>query len=280
MFYSDSKVRIREIKMNEFEDGNSKLWDELVDVHVKSYGVEKFLAGQTTLDEIQLRELGELKGKRVLHLQCHFGMDTLSLAREGAIVTGVDFSEKAIDSARKLSSEANIPARFILSNIYDLESKLDEKFDMVYTTQGVLCWLRDIRGWGKIVSHFLRPGGRLYLMETHPILNIFEDTQKGPLKIVHDYFHHDEPIIWDDHAPDYSDPTYRVVNPSYEWHWTISDIINALISAGMTIEFFNEFDKNFSKILPDMERENDGWCTLPNLRRKLPLMFTLGARRV
>ncbi len=265
--------------MINYEDGNRILWNELTDVHIKSYGVDKFLAGETTLDEIQLRELGDIKGKSLLHLQCHFGLDTLSLAREGAIVTGVDFSERAIINARQLVDVTGIPARFILSNIYDLESKLDEKFDVVYTTMGVLCWLKDIKRWGEIIGRYLKPGGMLYLMESHPIINIFDDTKPGPLAITIDYFHKDEPIIWDDHAPDYSDPTHLQENPSYEWRWTISDIINSLISAGLTIEFFNEYDKVFSKYFPDMEKDQDGWWVLPHLRGKLPLMFSLRARK-
>jgi SAM-dependent methyltransferase len=265
--------------MNKYEDGNRILWNELTDVHIKSYGVDKFLAGQKTLDEIQIRELGDLSGKKLLHLQCHFGIDTLMLARKGAIVTGVDFSEKGIENANRLKEKTGIPARFILSNVYDLKKHLDEKFDIVYNTRGVLCWLKDLREWARIITHFLKPGGVLYLMEAHPIIHIFDDTKKGPLNIIHGYFHNDEPLIWDDHAPDYSDPTYLKVNPSFEWQWTVSDIINSLISAGLTIEFFNEFDKTFDQALPDMESDDDIWWTLPNLRRKLPLMFTLRARK-
>lgn len=265
--------------MNKFEDANKQLWNELTDVHVKSYGVDKFKAGQTTLDEIQLREIGDLRGKTLLHLQCHFGLDTLSLAREGAIVTGVDFSEKGIENARRMSSETGIPARFILSNIYDLRNHLDEKFDVVYTTQGVLCWLRDINEWGRIISHFLKPGGILYVMESHPFLHIFDDTKAELGDIVHPYFHRDEPKLWDDNAPDYSDPTYHLKNVSYEWQWTVSDIINSIISAGMTLEFFNEYDKEFCKAFPEMVRQDDNWWILPRLRQYIPMIFSLKARK-
>jgi SAM-dependent methyltransferase len=263
--------------MNKHENANRVLWDELTEVHVKSYGVDKFKAGQTTLDEIQLRDLGDMKGKTVLHLQCHFGLDTLSLAREGAIVTGVDFSEKGIHYARRLSGDTGIPARFIHSNIYDLANHLDEKFDIVYTTQGVLCWLKDIKEWGRIVAKYLKHGGFLYLMETHPILNIFNDTISGRWEIIHSYFHKDEPKMWDDHAPDYSDPSHLLENTSFEWQWTISDIVNSLISVGLEIEFINEYDKTFYKALPGMVRDTDGWWVLPDFRGKLPLMFTLRA---
>ncbi len=265
--------------MNRYEDAIRILWNELTDVHVKSYGIDKFKAGQTTLDEIQIREMGDLKGKTLLHLQCHFGLDTLSLAREGAIVTGIDFSEKGIEAARRLSQETGIPARFIHSNVYELEKHLDETFDVVYTSQGVLNWLKDLGEWARIINRFLKPGGMFYIMESHPIMTIFNDTKTGPLEIIHDYFHKAEPTVWDDNEPDYSDPTFRWTKPSYEWHWTISDITNALISAGLTIEMFNEYDTAFYKALPDMVRVENGWWVLPTLRGKLPLIFTLRARK-
>lgn len=265
--------------MNKYEDANRILWNELTDVHVMSYGVDKFKAGQTTLDEIQLREMGDLKGKTLLHLQCHFGLDTLSLAREGAIVTGVDFTENGVETARRLSLETGIPARFICANVLELDKHLDEDFDVVYTSQGALNWISDIGQWARIISRFLKPGGMFYVMETHPIANIFEDTKKGPLEIIHSYFRGDEPKMWDDNAPDYSDPTYHWSKPSYEWQWAISDIVNAIIAAGLEVELLNEYDKIFSKTLPDMERDAEGWWVMPSLRSKLPLMFTLRAKK-
>ena len=268
-----------ENKMNEFEKANNKMWDELTDVHVKSYGVEKFLNGTSTLEELQIREVGDVNGKSLLHLQCHFGLDTLSWAREGATVTGVDFVEKAIDYANQIRDKAGLNARFICSNIYDLDKHLDEQFDIVYTSQGVLCWLRDINAWGKLIARFMKPGGIFYIMEAHPVVHIFNDTEKGPPKITQPYFHRDEPTMWDDPYPDYSDPTYIKVNPSYEWLWTISDIINSLISAGLKIEFFNEYPLEFCKALPDMVRGDDGWWHLPGYEDKLPLIFTLKARK-
>jgi SAM-dependent methyltransferase len=265
--------------MIDYENANRELWDKLTDIHFKSYGVDKFKTGQTTLDEIQLRELGDLKGKSLLHLQCHFGLDTLSLAREGAQVTGVDFSGNAIRTATKLSEETSIPARFIQSDIYDLKDNLRGKFEIVYTTQGVLCWLKDLKKWSEIINYYLKPGGMLYLMETHPIVSVFDDTKSGPLEIIHSYFHTDDPLVWDDRAPDYSDPSYCWENTSYEWQWTISDILNSLISAGLKIEFFNEYNKIFYKALPDMERDRDGWWFLPTLHGKMPLIFSLKAKK-
>ena len=265
--------------MKKFEDANKKMWDELTDVHIKSYGVEKFRAGVSTLDEIQLREVGDVQGRTLLHLQCHFGLDTLSWSREGAIATGVDFVEKSIAYANKLRDELHLNAHFICSNIYDLDKHLDKQFDIVYTSQGVLCWLKDIAKWGRIIAKFLKRGGIFYIMESHPISHIFNDTEKGPPKITQPYFHSDQPTKWDDPYPDYSDQTYVKVNPSYEWLWTISDIVNSLINAGLKIEFINENPLAFYKALPDMVRRDDYFWYLPGYEDKLPLIFTLRARK-
>jgi len=261
--------------MINFEESNKALWDELTDVHIKSYGVDKFLNGQSTLDEIQLRDLGNVRGKTMLHLQCHFGLDTLSWAREGAVVTGVDFVEKAIDYANKLKEKAGLNARFICSNIYDLEKSLNEQFDIVYTSQGVLCWLKDLKEWARLIHRFLKPGGTFYIMETHPIANIFDYRQKGMNIGTQPYFHNTEPIICEDN--DYSDPTHVNKNPSYEWNWSLSDIFNALIDAGLTIESFHEYGKCFFKAFPDMVKIDDYWWVLPGYEDKMPMTFTIRA---
>ena len=262
---------------NNFEKQNEKLWNELTDIHIRSYDIASFKTGMSSLDEIQLKELGKIKGKKILHLQCHIGIDTLSLAREGAIVTGVDFSKRSIEYANKLKKELGIKAEFIQSNVYDLKDLLNEKFDIVYSTQGVLCWLKDLKQWAKIIEHFLKPKGFFYLMESHPILNTFEDEPGGALKIDYNYFHNAQPIKWDAGGPDYSADDYIVKNPSFEWQWSLSDIINSLSNAGFKIEFFNEYNKLFYKALPQMKRNKDSWWYLPNYEQKIPLMFTLKA---
>jgi SAM-dependent methyltransferase len=265
--------------MNEFEDANLKMWDELAPVHYRSYGLDRLRQGQTLLDEIQLAEVGDVRGKSLLHLQCHIGSDTLSWAQRGAIVTGVDFSEKSIALARKLAEELKIDADFICCSIYDMEKYLDKQFDIVYTGQGVLCWLKDIREWARLIAKYLKPGGLFYIMESHPIRSIFNDVKSGALEIIHPYFHSDQPTKWDDEKPDYSDQTFVYSKPSYEWTWTLSDIINSLISAGLTIESLNEYDKAFDQNFPDMVKSNDGWWHYPKYRGKFPLIFTLRAKK-
>ncbi len=207
------------------------------------YGLAGFKRGETSLKSIELEEVGEVEGKSLLHLQCHFGMDTLSWARLGASVTGVDFSDKAIAVAKSLGDEVGIHARFICSNIYDLPQRLDERFDIVYTSYGVLCWLPDLSKWASVIEGFLKPGGMFYIVEGHPILNIFDNSNAATgFRVAQSYFHKTEPVRWEPEG-DYADKNAAVRNPSFEWTHSLSDIINALIGAGLKIEFVHEFSQ-------------------------------------
>jgi SAM-dependent methyltransferase len=263
--------------MDEFEGFNRTLWNELTPVHINSYPVDEFKNGESTLDPIQLSEVGVVRGKSLLHLQCHFGLDTLSWTREGAAATGVDFSERSIAFANKLKEEVGLQATFICANLYDLCQLLNERFDVVYTSKGVLCWLRDLRAWAQLISDSLKPGGIFYMMEIHPILSTLDDGKRQEMKIVYNYFHEATPTKWNGGSPDYSDETYIVENPSYEWQWSLGDVINSLSEAGLRIEFLHEFDRTFYKALPGMRRDDKGWWFLPGYRKKIPLMFTLRA---
>ncbi|GAB4308592.1 MAG: hypothetical protein Kow0097_09250 [Candidatus Bipolaricaulota bacterium] len=199
------------------EEWNRRRWDEVARVHVGAYReVELLRTGQEVLDEIELREVGDVLGKRLLHLQGHIGTDTLAWARHGAIVTGVDFSEESIKSAEALRDELGLEARFIRSNVYDLPDVLSEVFDVVYTSRGVLCWLRDLTAWAGIIARFLAPGGIFYLMESHPILNALEERPTGELAFIHPYFHRPEPVRGEAGGPDYADPTHPLQHPSHE----------------------------------------------------------------
>lgn len=265
------------IPYEQAREGNRALWDELTPVHLRSYGVERFLAGERWLPEQILKEVGSVKDLSLLHLQCHFGLDTLAWAREGAKVTGVDFSPIAIDAARELSERADIPARFICSDIYDLPQNLEETFDLVFTSIGVLCWLKDLDRWAKIIARFLKPGGVFYIMDGHPLLYTFDDEGRWQFETA--YFHNKEPYIWDDESPDYMDPTYISKTPSYEWQWSVSDIINAVLDAGLRLEFFNEFHALSDPVYPEMIQREDGLYTFPNMPVPLPVLFSLRARR-
>jgi len=261
------------------EEANRALWDEMARVHIRAYTEVQLLQdGQEILDEIELREVGDVRDKRLLHLQCHIGTDTLAWARHGAVVTGVDFSAEAIACAEALRDELGLAARFIRSNVYDLPDVLSEQFDIVYTSRGVLCWLRDLDKWSRVIAHFLNPAGVFYLMESHPILNALEECAPGVLSFVRSYFHHPEPTRWDAGGPDYADPTHRLQHPAHEWDWALSDVLNAVVGAGLRIEFLNEYDREFFRRFPSMT--GDGrWYRLPQYAGMVPLLFTLRARK-
>lgn len=262
------------------ERSNQKLWDELAPIHFAAYReVAKLKAGGISLRESELDEIGDVAGKTLLHLQCHIGTDTLSWARRGAIVTGVDFSRRSLAFARQLQQQLDLSARFLQANVYDLPNRLDERFDIVYTSRGVLCWLRDLTAWGRIIHDFLKPGGILYLMESHPLCNIFDDTASGPLRVARSYFHKPEPTLWADDGPDYADESYIPKNPSHEWEWSLADVLNAVIDAGLRVERFAEFDETFHKCWPDMVARREGWYHHPQHVGALPLMFTLRASK-
>lgn len=266
--------------MDEYLKNNQELWNEITPIHAQSkfYDVEGFKKGSSSiLYPVELEEMGDVSEKSLLHLQCHFGMGTLSWARRGAKVTGVDFSDKSIDLARSLSKELGIEADFICYNIYDLPERLSAKFDIVYTSAGVLCWLPDLKKWAEIISHFLKPGGFFYILEGHPFKMVFDDSRDATeLSVKYSYFHNPEPDKWEP-EPDYAEPDAVVTHGSYEWTHSIGDIINSLVYAGLRIEFLHEFPVIFFKRFPFMEKDNAGGWRIPG--DKIPLIFTLKATK-
>ncbi len=258
-------------------EGNRTMWDEITPIHLQSYGVDRFLAGERWLPKKILEEVGSVKGLSLLHLQCHFGLDSLAWARQGAEVIGIDFSQKAIEAARELSQRAELPARFIQSDIYDLGEILEGQFDIIFTSIGVLCWLKDLNTWAQIISHYLKPGGFFYIMDAHPLLYTFDEEGKWRFELP--YFHQDQPYVWDEEGPDYMDPNYIVKNPSYEWQWAVSDIINAVVDAGLFLDFFHEFGALEDPVYPEMVQQKDGLYRFPNMPVELPTLFSLKAHK-
>ena len=255
---------------------NKDHWDELAPVHRESYGVEDIINGADTLDSIQNRELGPLKGLKVLHLQCHIGTDSISLARRGADVTGVDISQESIKVAGEITQACGLKIDYLVSNIYDLGEKLKGKYDLVYTTQGVLPWLGDLTKWAELIKSFLNTEGRLYLMETHPLANIFQADINSGFTPEMNYFSNGTPSIWPAGDPDYSHPTYKVRSPSCEWQWTLDDIFNSVIASGMRIGFFHEYPFTFYKLFDGMEKRGEYYYIKGQSDGVMPLMFTLG----
>jgi len=261
------------------EDINRAHWDEVAPVHLKAYPIDALLSGVSLIDDIQKRELYPIAGKRLLHLQCHIGTDTLSLTLDGAQVTGVDFSPQSIQIAKELAQKMNVQAEFIVANVLDLPDGALGQYDIVYTSKGVLIWISDIDKWARSISLHLKPGGVFYIFETHPTLLMFDDTQANSFQIRYPYFHSQDPIHFDDDHPDYADTTYIAKNKTYEWQWSLSDVVNGLLRNGLTIELLNEHDKCFYQALPGMTKAPDGWWILPGYQGMIPMAFSLRARK-
>jgi 2-polyprenyl-3-methyl-5-hydroxy-6-metoxy-1,4-benzoquinol methylase len=256
---------------------NAHAWDLRTDVHLQSdfYDVASFKQGRNSLRQLEQEELGDVQDKSLLHLQCHFGMDTLSWARLGAKVTGVDFSEKAIDAAQSLAKEVGLEARFIRANLYDLPDLPDlghEQFDIVIATYGVLSWLPDLDRWAKVVAHFLKPGGTFCLVEIHPNWG-FIDEVDGRLMVTDSVFR-SEP--WETETTEtYADGAALPKHIEYNWPWTVGRLVTVLINAGLRIERLRELPFDVRQRVPSMVRSTDGFWHVPG--DPFPIMVTCAA---
>jgi SAM-dependent methyltransferase len=269
--------------MNEYLNANRRHWDEVVPIHVASemYRVDAFRAGQNKLKPVELAELGDVRGKTLLHLQCHFGLDTLSWAREGAIVTGIDFSQPAIEAARALAAECGIDARFLVSDLYHAPQVLDEQFDIVFTSYGALCWLPDVPRWARVAGHFVKPGGTFYIAEFHPLVGIFDDADNTTeLKVRWPYFPQETPLRFEGYG-DYTDRNAKLSNDvTFEWPHPTSEVLTALIDAGLRIEFFHEFPTSSFAQLPGlMERIDEHTWRLSKHDGSVPLVYSIRATK-
>jgi SAM-dependent methyltransferase len=269
--------------LDRYREANLRLWDEWAALHPNTefYRVDEFKRGRSSLRPFELEELGDVSGRSLLHLQCHFGLDTLSWARRGAKVTGADFSSVAIDRASALAGEIGIGARFVLSELYDLSNHLDDRFDIVYTSGGVLNWLPDIEGWARVVDHFLRPGGTFYIAEFHPITNVFDDAEGVTEPLVrYPYFPRGEPMEWPV-AGSYADRDASVqADRAYQWQHSLGEIVSAVAARELRIEFLHEYPFSRFKWAPFLERREDGHFWLgEGCQGELPMMFTLRASK-
>jgi len=265
--------------MNKYLQANQRRWDELTLEHERSefYDLAGFKAGKERLRSIELSELGNVEGKSLLHLQCHFGLDTLAWARRGALVTGVDFSQNAIDLARSLSDELNIPAQFYCTDIYDLPSILSGEFDIVFTSYGVLHGLPDLPRWGQIVARYLKPAGIFYIVEDHPFFRVFRAKPDGEFKAERSYFFSEDPQRIET-TGSYATEDKGSSGVSYVWDHSLGEVINSLIEAGLRLEFLHEFPFAARAKFPFMQQGEDGWWRLPpNQHGVIPFLFSLQA---
>lgn len=274
--------------MDAFREANRTRWNELVPLHAASrgYDVEGFRRGERGLHPIEAAEIGDVRGLDLLHLQCHFGLDTLALARLGARVTGVDFAPAAVETARALAADLGIEARFVESDLYEAPGKVPDSFDMVFTTWGTICWLPDIHRWAEVVAHFLRPGGRLYYADGHPFAMVFDDgtdaaaLPAGTFRLGYPYFAHTEPQVFDNTASYVDTAAPTEATRAYEWAHPVAEIVNALTRAGLRIEWMNEHPAIPWQLLPVLVEGDDRLYRWPDgFEPKLPLSLSLSARK-
>ena len=262
--------------MEDYLKINKEWWNKATPIHANSklYDLAGFKKGKSSLNTIELEELGDVQGKTLLHLQCHFGMDTLSWTKEGAIATGVDFSEESIKLARNLSEEIGVPATFVKSDVYDLPNVLKGEFDIVFTSYGVLGWLPDLKKWAQVVTHFLKKGGTFYIAEIHPLTNIF-----GKELTVRDAYFQKEPHI-NESVPDYADDQPSIDTKTYNWTHPLGEVLSVLIEEGLTIEYLHEFPFTVYDRFPGLlEEDKQGYWRFKNSSIQLPLLFSLKATK-
>ncbi|MGO9450028.1 MAG: class I SAM-dependent methyltransferase [Candidatus Binataceae bacterium] len=264
--------------MDERIKPNLLLWNDAVEVHARSafYDLDGFKRGEKALHSIEIEEVGDVSGKSLLHLQCHFGMDTMAWARRGAKVTGLDFSDQAIDLARSLSRELNIPAEFVHASVYDAPAAVRDKFDIVFSSYGAICWLPELKPWARAIAQCLKPGGFFYIVDMHPFMSIIDYAgSHDALRVELSYFRTD--VIVDAAQPDYADPTHIGKHEGHEWIHTVGEIQNSLIEAGLQIDFWHEFPVCVWQCLEAADRGADGYYRIKG--DPIPLMFSVKATK-
>ena len=224
---------------------NRANWDERVDLHLEaeSYDLAPLRAGRGELTPIEEAEIGPVDGLHILHLQCHFGRDTLALAQRGATVVGVDFSPRAITVARSLAVELGLSrrARFIEADVYDTPKILDEKFDLVFVNWGAIGWLPDVSRWAEVVAHFIKSGCALYQIECHPCSAVFDDLERDGMPSYSIPYFIGQALRFDD-TSDYASPKPLRNAARYEWIHPLGKIVTGLLTAGLTLKWLHEHD--------------------------------------
>lgn len=252
---------------------NKKTWNDRVDTHVQSefYDLSGFIAGKSSLNKIELDLLGDLTGKKVLHLQCHFGQDSISLARMGAQVTGVDLSDKAILKANELAKETQADARFICCDMYDLPNHLDEEFDLVFTSYGTIGWLPDLEKWAQLVQKYLKPGGKFVFVEFHPVMWMYDNDFN---EVYYSYFKTD-PIVETEQGT-YADKQADLSLTSITWNHALSEVMTNLLKQNLTLNDFQEYDYSPYNISSHMiESNKKNTYIIEKFGNKIPLVYSL-----
>lgn len=266
---------IQNQNLSAYFDANREAWNKKTEIHIASnlYDVEGFKNGKSTLYDIELNELGDVSKKKILHLQCHFGLDSLSLSRLGAKVTAIDFSEVAIKYAKKLSAETFIKATFIEANVYDIKDLLTDSYDIVFCSYGSICWLPDLYEWANAIFKVLNPGGFLYFIDFHPMLNSFDcllsDTERC-------YFNTVEPFErnWKGTYTNYYE---NIETIEYNWNHSLAEIFNALLSNSLEIKSFKEYSYLPVNWFPKLVKGSDNLFRVQGHEDKYPLLASFKA---
>jgi len=273
----------------EFVDANRANWDERVESHLEAYEAASFADNADEITSVVIDDLALLKdslpnqspqGLRLMHLQCHIGLDTLSWARLGAVVTGIDFSPKSVAAAAALAARASIPARFVESSIDDVTDLISEQFDVVYTSIGVLPWLPRLDTWARAIFELLEPGGVFFVRDAHPMVYAVDFDRTDELVITQPYFESGRATRYDE-GTTYADDSVRLENSvTYEWPHSLSEIIQSLLDAGLQITSFGEHRTIPWAALPGLVKDADAArYRLPDSPERLPLTFSVIARR-
>lgn len=262
--------------MDNYLEINKKSWNNRLESHLNSdfYDLPSFLHGKSSLNDIELNLLGDVKGKKILHLQCHFGQDTISLSRMGAETVGIDLSDESIKKAKELAKETNTSAQFICSNVYDLQKVLDLQFDMVFTSYGTISWLPDLNEWAKVIEHFLKPGGQFVFAEFHPAVWMYDDDLN---KVTYCY-NNAAPII-EEETGTYADKTADIKSKYVCWNHGIGEVVNSLISKNLKINKLNEFCYSPYPFINNTEEFEPGKFRIKQFGNKFPLVYAIKATK-
>jgi len=253
-------------------DINRKSWNAKTDIHIQSafYDVEGFSNGKSSLKEIELNLLGDVTGKSILHLQCHFGQDTISLSRMGAKVTGIDFSDIAIERAKSLAEKTNADTTFICCNIYDLPNYLNQEFDIVFTSYGTIGWLPDLDKWAEVVSRFVKPGGEFIFVEFHPVVWMFDNDFE---KVGYNYFN--TGAIIETYNGTYADKSANITQEYVMWNHGISEVLQSLIKNNLEIKSFEEFNYSPYNCFSHTDEFEPGKFRITTFGDKVPMVYSL-----
>ena len=264
-------------KHDSYFNTNKATWNEKVKIHSKSdmYQLEDFKNGKSSLMPYELKALGNVEGKNLLHLQCHFGQDTLSWSRMGANCVGIDLSDEGIKLAKSLNEELKLDAQFVCCNVLDTSKYVEKEFDIVFTSYGVIGWLPDLKPWGKMIAERLKNGGTFYMVEFHPIVWMFDYLEGKPIM---KYGYMQDEAIYEEYKGTYAYTDSKMISKEYGWNHGLSEVINALTEAGLHIDFLNEYDESPYNVLPDLVENKQGMFTTKD--KLYPLIFEIKATKV